>query len=242
LLALGASITTRDDTPGLAIGLVRGGQVVLQQGFGSRRNDLPQAVDADTLFRAASLSKSFAAATALRLEHQGRLHLQDPVTQYTNRVQLATPQATRALTMEFLLSHRTGLPSNSYDKLLEANRPLDELVASLPEVEMVCSVGDCYRYQNIAFNTVSEVMERATGTYFEHLVSDQLFQPLGLTRASFGLDALSDARNVASPHIFRDIAWAPTAAKPNYYLLPAAAGVNLSIRDLNQWMLARLQA
>jgi beta-lactamase class C len=69
---------------------------------------------------------------------------------------------------------------------------------------------------------------------------DKLFIPLKMVTATFGLAALEKNPNHALPHIWRKGQWMPTKVDPNYYSLAPAAGVNASIQDMAQWMLAQL--
>lgn len=234
-------IATLDDTPALALAIVDHGEVRLVRTTGHTRNDAGgQPINADTLFRAASVSKGFASTLTALLVADRRLSFSDPVLAHVPQFQLKDPRATEALTVEDLLSQRTGLPSNAYDNLLEEGWSRGDLLRKLGDVNSVCAVGTCYWYQNITYSLISDVIEEATGTYYEHLVSQRLFQPLKMKRASFGMEALTESRNAAQPHIWRDGQWQPTYVKPTYYQLPASAGVNLSLNDLVQWLDAQM--
>jgi beta-lactamase class C len=239
--ALTDQIAALDDTPALAVAIVDHGEVRLQRTLGRTRNDAGgQPIDGDTLFRAASVSKGFASTLAALLIDEGRFALSDPVLAHVPQFQLKDPRHTQALTVEYLLSQRTGLPSNAFDHLLEAGASRGELLRKLAEVTPVCPVGRCYWYQNLTYSLISDVIEQSTGTYFEHQVAARLFQPLGMRRASFGMEALTEARNAAQPHVWRDGQWQPTYVKPTYYQLPAAAGINLSLNDLVAWLKAQM--
>jgi len=234
-------IALLDDTPALALVIVDHGLVRLQRTIGRTRNDAGgQPIDANTLFRAASVSKGFASTLTTLLVADQRLDFSDPVLAHVPQFQLKDPRATQALTIENLLSQRTGLPSNAYDNLLEEGFSRGDLLRKLSQVNPVCAVGTCYWYQNISYSLISDVIEQATGTYFEYLVSERLFRPLKMTRASFGMEALTEARNAAQPHIWFQGSWQPTYVKPTYYQLPAAAGINLSLHDLTLWLNAQM--
>jgi beta-lactamase class C len=139
-----------------------------------------------------------------------------------------------------ILSHRVGLPHNTYDRMLEADEPYELLVTRLSEVPMACPVGDCYGYQNIAFSLIGDVTYAVTGDFFYHAVETHIFHPLGMETATYGRDALESTKSWARPHRRAGKGWVPFVPKENYYHVPPAAGVNASIRDMEQWLIAQM--
>jgi beta-lactamase class C len=111
---------------GLAIAVVEDGRLSFVQGYGLTAAEDGEKVDADTIFRWASLSKTVAATLSARLAGDGAFSLSDPVGKFG--VSLRLPgDAQNTLTVEQLLSQRTGLPRNAYDGWLEGGRdPRDD--------------------------------------------------------------------------------------------------------------------
>jgi beta-lactamase class C len=153
---------------------------------------------------------------------------------------LADVEDSRKLTVRDILSHRVGLPHNTYDRMLEADEPYELLVSRLSEVPMACPVGDCYGYQNIAFSLIGDVTYAVTGDFFYHEVETHLFHPLGMKTATYGRDALEGSKSWARPHRRAGKAWVPFEPNETYYHVPPAAGVNASIRDMEQWLIAQM--
>lgn len=235
--------TELDDVPALVVAEVDIDGVVHHHVAGWTRNDgSGREVDRATVFRGASLSKSIAGATAVALARTGEILLDQPVQQSLPAFELRSARATAELTLEHLLSHRTGLPSNAFDKRLEGGEDVGLLVEDLATVTLSCQPGRCYWYQNIAFNLSAQVIEAETKSSYEGWARQLWFEPLGMGRASFGLEALVDSTNAAAPHVYADERWQPTLPLPTYYQLPAAAGVNLSLDDLALWARALLGA
>lgn len=231
------------DFVGLAVAVVKNGEVVLQRGFGSRvaGEDLP--VGADTRFRIASLSKGFAAGVALKLEEEGKLDLSTPVAEIAPGFRLARAAPPPRANVEAVLSHRLGLPPFAYDNLLEAHVPLPEIFRRLGEIRPLCPPGGCYGYQNVAFSLVEPAVERAAGLDFAGAVADRLFRPLGMRGASYGAEAMQADDDWARPHLRRDGRWQPSASlDDSYYRIPSAGGVNASIADLARWLAAQTGA
>jgi len=154
--------------------------------------------------------------------------------------QLADVNASQKVTVADILSHRVGLPHNTYDRMLEADEPYEELVTRLAEVPMACPVGDCYGYQNIAFSLIGDVTYAVTGDFYYHEVETRIFHPLGMETATYGRDALEGTKSWARPHRRAGRGWIPFTPNEAYYHVPPAAGVNASVRDMEQWLIAQM--
>ncbi len=223
------------DMVGLAVGTVEHGRVRFLRGFGSTVAGSAQAVTPDTVFRWASLSKGVASALVVRLAADGKLSLDAPIA--TMGTTLTLPGDASRVTVANIMSHRTGLVRDAWDERLEAGEDPKRLRAALGTLPPYCAPGTCYSYQNIAFDTVSEIVERVAGQNYANVAQTRLFAPLGMTSASIGQAGLEGAANWAHPHRRGRV---PTVVRDAYYRVPAAGGVNASIRDLTRWMLAQM--
>ncbi len=235
------------DFVGLAVAVVRNGEVTFLRTYGETEIGSGAPVTEDTLFRIASLSKGFASTMVGMAVSEGRLSLDAPATGFAP--ELALPgNAETSLTLAHLLSHRTGLPPNAYDNLLEAGILPDAILPQYRKVKLICPVSDCYAYQNIAYDLAGRALARAYGESFADIVAARLFSPLGMTTASYGLDGLMLSGNWARPHTRKNQKdpalpahpWTRIEVKAPYYATPAAGGANASIRDMAQWLKAQL--
>ncbi len=235
------------DFVGLAVAVVRGGEVRFLRTYGETEAGSGRQVDQDTLFRIASLSKGFASSMVGLAVSEGKLSLSAPVSGFAP--ELALPRGgEKTLTLADILSHRTGLPPNAYDNLLEAGISPDAILPEYRKVKPTCAVAACYAYQNIPYDLSSRALAAAYDTTFSALVEQRLFAPLGMKTASYGLDGLVDSGNWARPYERKrqiDPAlpanpWKSIEVKLPYYTTPAAGGVNASIRDMAQWLNAQL--
>ncbi len=227
---------------GLGVCVAAGGGVVYQRTDGVRERHRPAKIDPNTRFRIASLSKGFASTLALMLARDEVLSLHDRVAEDVGYFTLADPAETARVQLEHLLSHRVGLPHYAYDRLLEANWSVEAIVRRYQTLDPMCPVGTCYGYQNTAYNLVTDMIEARTGRDFEDLVSERLFRPLEMKDAGFGAMHLKHEDNWARPHIGRGSRLRTVDIKPNYYRLPASAGINASTADMCQWLIAQLGA
>lgn len=220
---------------GLAIGTIEGGEVRFTKAYGETRANSGDAITPDTVFRWASVSKGVASALITTLAETGKLPLETPLASL--RTTLTLPGDALRVTVADILSHRVGLAHNAWDDRLEAGEDPKVLRAALGTLPLQCAPATCYAYQNIAFDTASEIVEQVTGKTYARAAHDRLFAPLGMVNASIGRQALQSAKSWAQPHHGNN---APATVNDSYYRVPAAGGVNSSIKDLLLWMRAQM--
>ena len=224
---------------GLAVAVVEEGEIAFLKGYGETVAGSGDPVTVDTIFRWASLSKGVAGDMVALLAERQRLSLFEPVGRYSG---IRLPGGTEAsATVSDLLSHRLGLFSHAYDSKLEDGDDPRLLRASLATLNNICSPGQCHAYQNVAFDAASEIVERVTGQSYRDAVRETLFAPLGMTSASLTREELLASPSWARPHVGGKNS-NPVEVTDHYYRVPAAGGVNGSIKDLALWMLAQMGA
>jgi len=228
------------NVPGAALAVVADGKLQLLKIDGIRKEGTSDPVTADTIFRLASVSKTFASAAAGVLVGNKRLDWDTPVSSRLSDVKFKDPEYGKKITVRNLLSQTTGLVPHAYTNLLEENIPYKVIVGRLREVDFICPPGKCYSYQNVVFSLTGDIIQSVTGEPYEEFVRESLFQPLGMRTASFGLQWFNSSNNHATPHVWRKMRWQPVEVNGNYYNVAPAAGINASISDMGQWLLAQL--
>ncbi len=238
--SLAARLSKESEMVGLAVAVVEKGEITHLKGYGTVYPGGP-AVDEDTVFRWASLSKGVAGTVAGIVAADGQLSIDKPVSNYKSSLKLAG-QGEKKITVAQILSHQTGIVPNAYDNLLEAGQDPKQIRGKLSGLKPICTPGECHTYQNVAFDAVAEVLEAATTTPYPDLVKSRLFEPLGMTSAS-----LSRAELTANDNYARPFRWSsrtdtvfPDKLNDAYYNVPAAGGVNSSIKDLALYLKAQM--
>jgi beta-lactamase class C len=226
--------------PGVAIVVVSGGQVKSLQGYGVRRAGTREKVTPDTVFRLASLSKSFAATAASALVNEGKISWDTTVTSLLPDVAFKNARYGKQLTFRNILSQASGLPRHTYTHFIDENMGYAEIVRRLRYVNFVCPPGKCYAYQNVSFSLAGEMIKKKSGISFEKYAAQKIFTPLGMRSASYGLASYNASPNRAAPHINNGSRWIPTAVTPNWYRVAPAAGVNASITDMSKFLLGQM--
>jgi CubicO group peptidase (beta-lactamase class C family) len=189
--------------PGLAVGAVRDGEVVLARGYGFRDVERRLPVTPQTLMAIGSNSKSFTAALLGMLVDEGRLDWDTPVRHYLPDFQLYDDVATRLMTPRDLVSHRSGLPR--HDNLwFGRSYTRRELYDRLRYIEPSATFRQRYQYQNLMFMVAGMLAEQLTGTSWEQLVADRFFAPLGMTRSNTTVRAMPADADHSLPYMIRD--------------------------------------
>ena len=217
---------------GLSVAIVEGDEIKFAKGYGETVKGSGQEVDADTVFRWASISKSVAASLIYDLSEQDALSINDPIHPYAPSLKL--PPASRPTKIGDVLSHRLGITRNAHDKRIEADWTGANVRRSLAALPRECEPGTCHAYQNAAFDSLSEVVEGVTQLPYKAVVNEQIFKPLNMTTASVTREGLVRSKNWARPHRENGVPYDDVL--PTYYRIPAAAGINSSVKDLAKWM------
>lgn len=235
--------------PGLACGIVDGDRLIWSRGFGRmslahtdpERTDPP---DNHTLFRVASITKTFTAAAVLQLRDAGKLRLDDPLTCYIPEFADVRVRAGNlpGVTLRRLLTHHSGLstetPLPTWDALVFP--AMNAVLAAMHETEVVIPQDSAFKYSNLGFGLLGEVIARVSGMpYFEYIARN-LFVPLGMTDSVFELSDTTSGR-LATGYI-REIFADQFVPAPDVVLngLAACGQLYSSVADLARWISAQL--
>ena len=156
-----AQVLVDGKIPGLAIAVVRNDSVLVAKGYGVRELGKPDRVDGNTIFDAASLTKSFTATLAAVLVDRGQLRWDDPVQRYLPNLVLSDSVLTRTATLRDFLSHRTGLEANNMAWVLTAvDRP--EMLRRMRFVRAAQPRGQSMIYSNLGYMIAGEAIAAAS--------------------------------------------------------------------------------
>ena len=222
--------------PGAAIAVVVDSEIVFIKGYGVKKVGEDDPIDTHSVFRIASVSKTFASVLTGLLVREGVLDWDDKVSTYLPDFSLSNPENSKNLTIRHILSHTSGLIPHAYDNLIEANVPFSKIMGELNNVKIMGPVGQSYGYQNTVYNLITEIIESATHQKYTDVLMQRLTQPLGMRDVSFTREELNATDDKVCPHRKSCEEWVPTITKNTYYNVPAAAGINASIYDMALWL------
>jgi len=168
MAALAESYQLRGGQPGLAYGIVAGGCLVHARGVGERWLGGP-VPDAETVFRIASMTKSFTAAAVLALRDDGSLGLDDPVAEYVPDLRDLSPATADSprLSIRHLMTMTAGFPTDDPWGDRQQGTPLDEFAEFLAGgVRFAWAPGTRFEYANLGYAILGRVIAAVSGTCY----------------------------------------------------------------------------
>lgn len=229
--------------PGLAWGVVRDGVLVHSSGMGTTRAGEERVPEADSIFRIASMTKSFTATTVLLLRDEGRLRLDDPVAQHVPELAAWRPLTGDAapITIRGLLTMSAGLPTDDPWGDRQQGLPLDEfarLLAAGPT--LAWPNGVTFDYSNLGYGILGRVITSAAGAEYRDVVRTRILEPLGMTSTGYDAADLDEAR-LAHGYLRRGDELLREGTD-GYGALASMGGLFSTVRDLSRWVAGFLDA
>jgi D-alanyl-D-alanine carboxypeptidase len=226
--------------PGAAVGVIHGDELAWSAGIGFADMASRRAPDTSTLYRIASITKTFTAAAIVQLRDAGRLDLDDPITVHLSELRGGTGSLgpIEAVTIRRALSHESGLMSEPpgtdwavprYEGLAERS------LARVNEIGTHIPPNTQWKYSNLAYQLLGEIVARVSGTPYVEYVRSEILEPLGMASTAFEPlpDALVARRATGyGPRWFSDeLEIAP--AMPGVW---AEGGLWSCVDDLARWV------
>jgi CubicO group peptidase (beta-lactamase class C family) len=221
------------EVPGLAVVVVKDGNVLLSKGYGVRELGKPDAVDSKTLFACASTTKAMTATCMGILVDEGKISWNDPVVKYLPEFQLYDPFVTREITIRDLFIHDTGLGNADFTwDIMDISS--EEILAKMRWVKPTYSLRSSFIYQNIFYLAAGKVIEKVSGKKWNVFIRERIFQPLAMTRTFPGIGDVKDA-NQTMPH-FKIENKITVIQHTNADEIGPAGSVWSCVDDMGKWM------
>ena len=233
----------RQHLPGFAYGVVVDGNLVYSSGFGLANLEEQIPADPRSLFRIASMSKSFTAVSILQLRDAGKLGLDDPVSEYLPEVKTLTHLTTDApeITIRHLLTHSAGFPEDNPwgdRQLADSDRELMDLIAGGVSFSNVPGVE--YEYSNLGFALLGQIVQVVSGMEFTDYTRKNIFEPLGMSSTVWEFEN-APTEDLALGYAWQDEAWVNVPLE-HHGSFGAMGGLITSIEDFNAYVAAHLSA
>jgi len=222
-------------TPGVAIAVLQGGEVVYQKGYGLANLEYEIPVTPSTRFHVASVSKQFTVFSVLLLAEEGRLSLDDNIRKYIREV----PEFEGTITLRHLIHHTSGL-RDQWDMLVMAGWRLDDIITQEQVLRMInlqrelnFSPGEKYLYSNTGYTLLAEVVKRVSGQTFADFTREHIFDPLGMTSTFFYDDFERIIPNRAYSYYLSRGQYKKSVLN---YATTGATGLFTTVEDLIKWV------
>jgi len=227
-------LTSLQDSGFSGVVIVAGKQgILLSKGYGlaDRSNEIP--ASPNTLFQIGSLTKQFTAAAILKLELEGRLTVQDPITRFLRDV----PADKRGITIHQLLTHTAGLPDVVGGCSSRESGDRDAQVKRVLGAKLESPAGTGYRYSSAGYGLLGAIIEIASGQRYEAYLRQHLFRPAGMDGTGYSFKA-SDSNRIARGYRdnqeYRGIINAWVGDGP-VWCVRASGGLLSTAEDMYRW-------
>ncbi|MEM1321831.1 MAG: serine hydrolase [Bacteroidota bacterium] len=218
--------------------IAKGNEVLYQQGYGHALAKYNIKNNVDTRFRLGSITKQFTAMAIMQYVEQGKIDLQDKITNYLPDYPKVQGDK---ITIHHLLTHTSGIPSYTGDPEVMKNRASiveapDEFIKRFNEKELEFEPGAEFSYNNSGYYLLGMILEKVGGKPYDQVLADNIFKPLGMENSGYEhyqnvIPYLSQGYSVIGDDPLRcnfintDIAY-------------AAGALYSTVGDLHRWHLA----
>jgi hypothetical protein len=233
----------RSRVPGIAYGIIVDGKLLHVAAHGLREVPTGARVDTSSVFRIASMTKSFTALAILQLRDAGKLSLDDPAEKYVPQLKALrypTSDAPR-ITVRHLLTHSAGFPEDNPwgdQQLAASDDDLSRMITA--GIPFSNAPGIAYEYSNFGFAILGRIVVNVSGMPYARYVRDRVLRPLGMTSTT--LEARDvPANRLAHGYRLQDGRWLEEPPLPDGSF-GAMGGMLTSSADLSRWVGLMLSA
>ncbi len=223
--------------PGIVYGVVANGELIHSRSIGTLRVGEDAPPDADSVFRIASMTKSFTAATVIRLRDEGRLSLDDPIARHVPELEAVQgPTADGpVITVRHLLTMASGLATD--DPWGDRQQGLDLATFSKllrGPLTFAWTPGTRFEYSNLGYGILGRLITNVAGAEYRDVVRERILAPLGMDATTYLEDEVP-ADRLAHGYLWRGEAFIEEPID-GYGALASMGGIFTSVRDLARWV------
>jgi len=227
--------------PGMAICVVKDGNIEVMKCYGTKELGLSARVDENTLFMIGSNTKAFTGTAMALLEASNRLSLNDNVSKYISGFKLDNKAAGEQAVISDLLTHRIGFKTFQGDfTFYNSDLSRQQILEKMAKIKAPYPFRTQWGYTNSAFMVAGEIIPKVTGgRTWEAYVRDNILAPLGMINTVLRTEYMAASLNRTVPHTITDgrLTAIPYAQLDN---MAAAMGISSTINDMSKWVLALL--
>ena len=230
--------------PGVAIGLVKDGQVIYKKGYGYKDLQTKEPVSTGTLFSIASSTKSFTTTGIGLLVDEGKLDWSSTVKDYLPYFQLSDPVADKNATLTDILCHRTGLPGHEIMQIAIAKQyDRKEIVKRIKYLQFSEPFRTKWQYQNQMYQAATVLTEELSGKKWEDFIRERIFEPLNMHATIFAGPELDQKKDdLATRYAYTADGNIVTAAPIQSFMqeVSGSGSIYSNVDDMCSWLLFNL--
>jgi D-alanyl-D-alanine carboxypeptidase len=227
--------------PGLSLAVVQGGKVVKSKGYGLANMELNVRATPNTVYQIQSITKSFVACGIMLLVEDGKLKLDDKITNYLSGL----PQAWSGVTVRQLINHTSGIPSFVQDQgggaaivaFAQKTDSSEQIIRWAAARPLKFAPGEGRKYSSTGYHLLGMIIEKASGKPWGQFLHDRIFAPLGMTstRVYSFFDIIPN--RAAGYNHFGDVPVNGLVFTPAI-MESAAGGLVSTVEDMAKWEIA----
>ncbi|GAB2987860.1 serine hydrolase [Mucilaginibacter puniceus] len=226
--------------PGIAVCIVKDGNVVLMKGYGTKELGLPERVDENTLFMIGGNTMAFTSTALAALEANKKLSLDDKVVKYIPEFKLENKVAGEQAVISDLLSHHIGFKSLQGDfTFYNTDLSRQQIIEKMGRVKAAYPFRTKWGYTNSAYMVAGEIIPKVTGKSWDAYLRETFFAPLGMTNTVALSRDLPLSLNRTVPHTIVEGRLTPIPY-PQLDNMAAAMSISSTINDMSKWVMALL--
>lgn len=244
-----SALVTTSPAVGVSVAVIKKNKIVYAQSAGLKNISLQQPLTNDCLFRIASISKSFSATSIMQLYEQGKLSLDQDVSELMGFPVRNPAFPEKVITLRLMLSHLSSINDSQGYFSLDSINPAKS--AQYAKCYSKYEPGTHYDYCNLNYNMIGAIIERVSGERFDQYVSNHILKPLKIY-GGYNLDELDNSK-LASIYEYRQDsaafvlspgAYASRTKEVSQYVMgystpifSPTGGMKISAEDLAKYML-----
>ncbi|MFD1315508.1 serine hydrolase [Namhaeicola litoreus] len=232
----------RMQVAGVAVLVIKDGQVVHKKGYGVKSIQTQEKVDEYTNFAIASNSKAFTSAALAILVDEKQINWTDPVIKYIPEFKMYNDYVTENFNIQDLLTHRSGLGLGAGDLMFfpdGSDFGMKDILSVFQYFEPQSAFRTQFDYDNLLYYVAGEIVARVSGVSFESFIEKRIFAPLGMEQTYSFWPRIKDPKSLASPHN-ADSGKLREISHFTKNVNAAPGGIFSNINDLSQWLLVQL--
>ena len=169
----------KQQIPGVAVGVMRNGTIILAKGYGLANVEHQVPVTPLTIFQSGSMGKQFTATAIMMLVEEGKLSLDDSIAKYFP----GAPATWEKITVRHLLTHTGGMTDYPSDFDFRRDYTEGEMLEKIKLVPLAFQPGAKWSYSNLGYVTLGILINKISGQFYGDFLRDRVFKPLGMTTA-----------------------------------------------------------
>lgn len=226
--------------PGLAVAVVKDGEMIFTHGYGKRNLTSGDAATPQTIFALGSGTKAFTAASVAMLVDEGKLNWDTPVHHYVPTFKLYDSFASEHITVRDLLLHNSGLPRHDLS-WYRSDYTRQDMIERLRYLEPSKDFRSTWQYQNLMYATAGYLVECVSGIRWEEFVKERIFKPLGMHHSyPDDTSARAESSNYSQPYHARNDEIKEIPFYSHWQAMAPAGSIHTCAEDMSKWLLFHL--